>query len=64
MTAAPPAVLGMTEAARYCGIGRSLMAELTARGVVPSFKINARRLYRVAALDEWLAALEAGQTAT
>lgn len=58
-----PAVLSMADAARYCGLGRSLFAELTARGDVPSFKIGARRLYRVAALDDWLEVLERQQAA-
>lgn len=58
-----PAVLNMVDAARYCGLGRSLFAELTARGEVPSFKINARRLYRRESLDEWLRGLEAEQAA-
>lgn len=58
-----PAVLNMIDAARYCGIGRSMMAELTARGTVPSFKLGARRLYRREALDEWVRSLEAAQQA-
>lgn len=56
-----PAVLAAPQAADYVGIGTSLLAELTARGEIPSLKISSRRLYRRAALDSWLEKLEAAQ---
>lgn len=56
----PPAVLDRSEAATYTGVGLSLLAELTARGAIPSLKIAGRRLYRRESLDRWLEALEAG----
>lgn len=58
--AIPPAVLPAPEAAEYIGIKTSLLAELTARGEIPSLKIASRRLYRRESLDRWLEALEAG----
>jgi len=61
-TSEQSAVFNISEAAAYCGIGRSMFAELTARGRVPSFKIGARRLYRRAALDSWLEGLEVAQS--
>lgn len=58
-----PAVLDRAQVCAYLAIGPTKLAELTACGKVPSLVIGRRRLYRRAALDAWLAALEAEQAA-
>lgn len=45
-------------AAQMAGIGRTLLYQAIASGALPSFKIGARRLIRVSALDAWLASFE------
>jgi excisionase family DNA binding protein len=43
------------EAARLLGIGRSLLAELTAANEIPSFRAGSARLYPLADLQRWVA---------
>lgn len=50
-----PIAVRAREAAGLLGIGRSLLAELTKAGAVPSAKVGNARLYRVADLDRFLA---------
>jgi len=51
-----------TEAARMAGIGRTKLYEAVGSGALASFKIGTRRLIRIAALEAWLAAQEAGSS--
>jgi excisionase family DNA binding protein len=56
----PPVTLDRFGAAEYLGFGLTTLAELTAAGAIPSLRVGRRRLYRVADLDAWLAALVKG----
>jgi excisionase family DNA binding protein len=47
-----------SEGALLAGIGRTKFYQLLNAGVVPSFKIGARRLVRVAEIEAWLLRLE------
>lgn len=55
-----PAIIGRLGAAPYIGLSRATLDELTRQGIIPSFKVGRRRLYRVVDLDEWIAAQIAG----
>jgi excisionase family DNA binding protein len=46
------------EAAVLVGIGRTKLYQALNAGVLPSFKIGARRLVRVAEIEAWLRRLE------
>lgn len=52
-------VFSVTEAAAAVGLSRSRLYELLNAGTGPrSFRVGRRHLFRVAALQEWLAKLE------
>ena len=56
--------LSLAEASTVAGISRSRMYQLLADGTGPrSLRIGRRHLIRLAALNEWLADLEAEQNA-
>lgn len=56
-----PLAVSPTEAARLIGCGRTRLYEELGSGAIPSFNLGRRRLIRVAALEAWMAAREAGQ---
>ncbi|MEZ6030763.1 MAG: helix-turn-helix domain-containing protein [Hyphomonadaceae bacterium] len=62
-TSSQPVVLAVSpaEAARLLGIGRTRLYEELGSGAIPSFHLGRRRLIRVAALEAWMAAREAGK---
>ena len=47
-----------SEGALLAGIGRTKFYQMLNAGVVPSFKVGARRLVRVAEIEAWLLRLE------
>ncbi|MDF2235766.1 helix-turn-helix domain-containing protein [Albimonas sp. CAU 1670] len=47
------------DAARLAGVGRTKIYEAIGSGELPSIKFGKRRLVRVAAIEAWLAAMEA-----
>jgi excisionase family DNA binding protein len=49
-----------SKAATISGIGRTKLYEALTSGELPSLKVGTRRLIRIAALEAWLAAREAG----
>ncbi|MEO1019366.1 MAG: helix-turn-helix domain-containing protein [Pseudomonadota bacterium] len=54
-----PEAVGVSEAARLAGIGRSTIYVAISSGALASVKIGKRRLVRMQALRDWLASLEA-----
>ena len=54
-------VMAPAEAARLIGCGRTTLYFLLGPGALPSFTLGRRRLIRIAALEAWIAAREAGQ---
>ena len=56
-----PLAVSPGEAARLLGIGRTRLYEELGSGAIPSFHLGRRRLIRIAALEAWMAAREAGQ---
>lgn len=56
-----PLAVSPREAARMMGIGVTRLYEELGSGSIPSFHLGRRRLIRVAALEAWMAAREAGQ---
>lgn len=56
-----PLAVSPADAARLLGIGRTRLYEELGSGAIPSFQLGRRRLIRVAALESWMAAREAGQ---
>jgi excisionase family DNA binding protein len=59
---AKPAALAVSPAdgAVSAGVGRTKFYEAISSGEIPSFKIGARRLIRVATVESWLRRLEEG----
>ena len=53
-----PLAVGIADACRLTGLGRSKLYELLNAGEIPSLKIGKRRVVRVQALREWLGALD------
>lgn len=53
-----PAALSVLEAAAYTGLSRSTLYRLMMAGVLPSFKLGARRLIRLSDLDRLLETAE------
>lgn len=54
---ARPALLGVREAAQFCGIGRSHFSNLVATGKAPApLRLGRRTLWRVADLEAWVSA--------
>ncbi|MCZ7526150.1 MAG: excisionase family DNA-binding protein [Acidimicrobiia bacterium] len=56
---AAPILLSVVDAARYIGIGRSLLYDLLADGTIESIAIGRRRLVPVDALDAYVERLRA-----
>lgn len=56
-----PLAVSPADAARLLGIGRTRLYEELGSGGIPSFQLGRRRLIRIAALEAWMAAREAGQ---
>ena len=56
-----PLAVSPADAARLLGIGRTRLYEELGSGALPSFHLGRRRLIRVAALEAWMAAREAGR---
>ena len=50
--------VGVEDAAKLVGVGRTEIYKAIKRGSLASFKIGKRRLVRMAALEEWIASLE------
>ena len=48
--------VSIAEAAKMCGIGRTLAYQLALRGELPVRRIGGRMIVPIAALKEWLAA--------
>lgn len=53
-----PAALSVLKAAAYTGLSRSTLYRLMMAGVLPSFKLGARRLIRLSDLDKLLETAE------
>jgi len=53
-----PLAVAPAEGARLAGVGRTKFYEALGSGAIPSFKFGSRRLIRVSAIEEWLAAME------
>ncbi len=58
-----PLAVSPAEAAQMLGLGRTKFYELMGANEIASMKIGTRRLIRVSALEDWLAAQEAGEGA-
>lgn len=56
-----PLVVNGRTAACMLGIGERTLARMVSDGSIPSVKLGGRRLFRVAALEEYLADLERRQ---
>ncbi|RMF08242.1 MAG: DNA-binding protein [Alphaproteobacteria bacterium] len=54
-----PLAVSPSEGARLAGVGRTKFYEALGRGEIASFKFGARRLIRVAAIEDWLRRREA-----
>lgn len=55
-----PDSLTVDEAASYLRISRAKLAELVARGEVPSYQLGRRRFFLQSLLDDWLRCLATG----
>lgn len=55
-----PLLLPDAAAARFIGLGKTKLRELTAAGEIPSVTIGRRRLWPVAGLRDFVAKLSAG----
>jgi len=55
-----PDALTVDEAASYLRISRAKLAELIARGTVPSYRLGRRRFFLRSVLDQWLHDLATG----
>lgn len=55
-----PDTLTVGEAASYLRISRAKLAELTACGTVPSYRLGRRRFFLRSVLDDWLRSLATG----
>lgn len=49
-----PLAVSPAEAARLIGLGRTKLYEALSSGALPSFRVGARRLVRIADLEAWL----------
>ena len=47
-------LIGIEEAARSLGFGRTTLLKLTYSGEIPSIKIGSRRMYRPSEIEAWL----------
>ena len=47
-------LIGIEEAARSLGFGRTTLLKLTYSGEIPSIKIGRRRMYRPSEIEAWL----------
>ena len=47
-------LIGIEEAARSLGFGRTTLLKLTYSGEIPSIKIGSRRRYRPSEIEAWL----------
>ena len=56
-----PALVDVATAARFLGVGRTLLLELAYAGEIRSVKVGSRRLFPVAELERWVAARLAEQ---
>lgn len=52
----PPIAVSPDEAARLAGIGRTSLYSALAKGDLKSIKIGTRRLIKIEAIHDWLAA--------
>ena len=50
--------VGVVEAAKLAGIGRTTLYSAISNGTLKSFTIGSRRLIRVSELDRWIASHE------
>jgi excisionase family DNA binding protein len=55
-----PDALTVDETAIYLRISRAKLAELIARGAVPSYRLGRRRFFLRSVLDQWLHDLATG----
>jgi len=60
---APPLALGRKDAAKSIGVSERTLWQLTADGHIPIVKIGSRTVYRIAALEKFLAEHEAKRAA-
>lgn len=51
--------VGVAEAAKIAGIGRTTLYFAISNGALKSFTIGSRRLIRISELDRWIASHEA-----
>lgn len=57
----PPLAVSLRDAARLLGVSDRWLWTQAQAGAVPSVMIGGRRLFRVAALDQWLRSHETGR---
>lgn len=55
-----PDAMTVAETASYLRISRAKLAELIARGDVPSYRLGRRRFFLRSVLDDWLHGLATG----